>query len=102
MTVEVTRAGGKLFMPVVKHDAQGYGSAITYGRRYSLLTACGVAPEDDDGNTAAAAAPAKIIHTPTGTPIVAPERMSIIADVADAQAGPDRLGERDRVEETAA
>ena len=43
-----------------------------------------MAPEDDDGNTAAAAAPAKIIHTPTGTPIVAPERMSIIADVADA------------------
>lgn len=45
-------SGGKLFMPVVKHDAQGYGSAITYGRRYSLLTACGVAPEDDDGNAA--------------------------------------------------
>lgn len=39
-------------MPVSKHDAQGYGSAITYGRRYSLLTACGVAPEDDDGNGA--------------------------------------------------
>jgi hypothetical protein len=39
-----TYTGGKLFMPVVKHDAQGYGSAITYGRRYSLLTACGVAP----------------------------------------------------------
>jgi hypothetical protein len=45
-------SGGKLFMPVSKHDAQGYGSAITYGRRYSLLTACGVAPEDDDGNGA--------------------------------------------------
>lgn len=49
--------GGKLFLPVVKHDAQGYGSAITYGRRYSLLTACGVAPEDDDGNAAVAAKP---------------------------------------------
>lgn len=58
-------SGGKLFMPVVKQDAQGYGSAITYGRRYSLLTACGVAPEDDDGNQAVAAKPEKIIHTPT-------------------------------------
>lgn len=53
-----THALGKLFIPVSKHDAQGYGSAITYGRRYSLLTACGVAPEDDDGNAATAAKPA--------------------------------------------
>lgn len=50
-------AGGKLFMPVTKQDAQGYGSALTYGRRYSLLAACGVAPEDDDGNAATAAKP---------------------------------------------
>lgn len=79
-----TYTGGKLFMPVVKHDAQGYGSAITYGRRYSLLTACGVAPEDDDGNTATASAPEKIIHKPTGDPLIDPARMSIIADVADS------------------
>ena len=79
-----TYQGGKLFMPVQKHDAQGYGSAITYGRRYSLLTACGVAPEDDDGNTATAAAPEKIVHKPTGAPQVDPARMSIVADVADA------------------
>lgn len=54
-----TYSNGKLFIPVVKHDAQGYGSAITYGRRYSLLTACGVAPEEDDGNAASKAAPEK-------------------------------------------
>lgn len=76
--------GGKLFMPVQKHDAHGYGSAITYGRRYSLLTACGVAPEDDDGNTAASAAPEKIVHQPTGQPLIDPARLSLIADVADA------------------
>ena len=79
-----TYQGGKLFMPVAKHDAQGYGSAITYGRRYSLLTACGVAPEDDDGNQATAAKPEKIIHTPTGQPDVEPHRMAMIADVADS------------------
>lgn len=43
---------GKLRVPAVKHDAQGYGSALTYARRYSLMTACGIAPEDDDGNGA--------------------------------------------------
>ena len=43
---------GKLHVPAVKQDAQGYGSALTYARRYSLMAACGIAPEDDDGNNA--------------------------------------------------
>jgi len=43
---------GQLFVPANKHDAQGFGSALTYARRYSLMAACGIAPEDDDGNTA--------------------------------------------------
>lgn len=36
----------------VKADPQGLGSAATYGRRYALMAAVGVAPEDDDGNAA--------------------------------------------------
>ena len=47
---------GKLFLPCTKQDAQGYGSAITYARRYQLQTALGIAPEDDDGNAASASA----------------------------------------------
>jgi hypothetical protein len=43
---------GQLHVPASKHDAQGYGSALTYARRYSLMAACGIAPEDDDGNAA--------------------------------------------------
>lgn len=43
---------GKLHVPAAKQDPQGYGSALTYARRYSLMTACGIAPEDDDGNAA--------------------------------------------------
>lgn len=35
-----------------KPDPQGVGSAITYARRYALLSMCGVAPEDDDANAA--------------------------------------------------
>jgi hypothetical protein len=47
-----TLSGGKLHVPAAKQDAQGYGSALTYARRYSLMAACGIAPEDDDGNAA--------------------------------------------------
>lgn len=47
-----TISGGVLTVPATKHDAQGYGSALTYARRYSLMAACGIAPEDDDGNSA--------------------------------------------------
>ena len=43
---------GQLHVPASKQDAQGYGSALTYARRYSLMAACGIAPEDDDGNAA--------------------------------------------------
>lgn len=50
-----TLSGGRLFVPAAKNDPQGYGSALTYARRYSLLAACGIAPEDDDGNAATAA-----------------------------------------------
>lgn len=47
-----TMSAGKLHVPAAKQDPQGYGSAITYARRYSLMAACGIAPEDDDGNAA--------------------------------------------------
>jgi hypothetical protein len=55
---------GCLSVPVSKHDAQGFGSALTYARRYSLSAAFGVAPEDDDGNEAAKAAPQRESITP--------------------------------------
>lgn len=45
-------SAGKLHVPAAKQDPQGYGSALTYARRYSLMAACGIAPEDDDGNAA--------------------------------------------------
>jgi hypothetical protein len=48
---------GTLFVPANKRDAQGFGSALTYCRRYALMTAFGVPAEDDDGNAAARSAP---------------------------------------------
>ena len=53
-----TMSCGRLHVPASKQDAQGYGSALTYARRYSLMAACGIAPEDDDGNAASRRAPA--------------------------------------------
>lgn len=47
-----TMSSGPLHVPASKNDPQGYGSALTYARRYSLMAACGIAPEDDDGNAA--------------------------------------------------
>jgi hypothetical protein len=52
---------GIVHFPANKHDPQGFASCLTYARRYSLLSACGIAPEpekqnvsfaDDDGNAA--------------------------------------------------
>jgi hypothetical protein len=46
-----------LFVPASKIDAQGFGSAETYCRRYALCAMVGIAPDDDDGNAAAQSAP---------------------------------------------
>jgi hypothetical protein len=45
-------SGGILHVPAIKSDPQAFGSALTYARRYSLMATCGIAPEDDDGNSA--------------------------------------------------
>lgn len=44
-------------VPVSKSDAQGFGSAITYARRYAFAALVGIAPIDDDGHAATEAAP---------------------------------------------
>lgn len=58
---------------VGKQDMQGYGSAVTYARRYGLMSMAGIAPEDDDGN-AAAKAPPKAAAT------IAPEQFITLRD----------------------
>lgn len=46
-----------LVLKAVKADPQGAGSAVTYGRRYSLSAALGVAWDDDDDGNAASTPP---------------------------------------------
>lgn len=70
-------SGGSLFMPASKHDAQGFASALSYARRYSLMAACGIAPEDDDGNAATASAPPKApVKAAPKPPAAMPKQMS--------------------------
>ena len=65
VTTEIMHTSGEwirtdaLILKAVKADPQGAGSAVTYGRRYSLSAALGVAwDDDDDGNAASAPKPA--------------------------------------------
>lgn len=49
-----------LTLPVAKNDAQAFGSAETYARRYSLSAAFGITSDlDDDGNAASSNPPAQ-------------------------------------------
>jgi hypothetical protein len=73
-------SSGWIYLPASKHDAQGFGSALTYARRYSLMVACGIAPEDDDGNQAVKTAPVaapKAVPKPPAPPAppIPPKKM---------------------------
>lgn len=46
-------------VPLPKSDPQGYGSAATYARRYSLAAITGLYQDDDDGNAASNTKPAQ-------------------------------------------
>lgn len=56
-----------LDMPVSKTDAQGVGSAITYGRRYAYSATVNVASEEDDDANAAVSKPFKKAEKPPET-----------------------------------
>lgn len=51
-----SKTSSPCWLPVAKKDPQGYGSAITYARRYSLAAMLGISVDkDDDGNEASGA-----------------------------------------------
>lgn len=43
---------GGLYLPAPRDNPQGFGSAITYNKRYALTLFLGLATADDDGNSA--------------------------------------------------
>ena len=82
-----TISGGVLRVPAAKRDPQGFGSALTYARRYSLMAVCGIAPEDDDGNAATQA----VRRQRQPDPAQAPARLGAPAATQRAQAVTDRV-----------
>lgn len=64
---------GRYPLRPTKTDPQGYGSALTYARRYSITALLGVIAEDDDGNAAsvkpAPAKPAQASEQPKAAPV---------------------------------
>lgn len=81
-----TIRGGKLHVPAAKHDPQGYGSALTYARRYSLMAACGIAAEDDDGNAASTSKPAARPSQAKPSAKAAPADLMALLSALDAAA----------------
>ena len=75
-------SAGKCYVPASKNDAQGFGSAMTYCRRYGLLAAFGIAPEDDDGNAAINSPAAKVVK-------ISPDDVQVIKSLASTAAFDD-------------
>ena len=71
-------------IPVSKADAQGYVSAVTYGRRCALSALAGIAPEDDDGNAAVAG---------RGAPVNAAQLAELQAIAGEGRGAPLRVVE---------
>tara|TARA_R110002020_G_scaffold62246_1_gene166840 strand:+ start:232 stop:720 length:489 start_codon:yes stop_codon:yes gene_type:complete len=76
-------SAGKIFVPADKNNAQGFGSSMTYARRYSLSTATGIGAGikveetatvkptgfDDDGNAASVVKKAVVNKTENPNPL---------------------------------
>lgn len=76
---------GTLYVPANKKDAQGFGSALTYARRYALMTAFGVPAEDDDGNAAVRSAPRAAASNGNGAkPPITDQQRDMIQTLASA------------------
>ena len=80
-----------LALPVEKATAQGYGSGYTYGRRYGLAAAVGVAPDDDDDGNAASGKAAP-------SPKAEPPNIAALREKVEAKTKPSALTPWDRIQ----
>ena len=76
----------------VKADPQGYGSALTYARRYTIQAIVGVAADDDDDGNAASAAPSKPAHDELAEVIGKVKACNSLDDLKALKADCARLG----------
>lgn len=75
-----------------KADPQGYGSALTYARRYTIQAIVGVAADDDDDGNAASAAPSKPAHDELAEVIGKVKACNALDDLRALKADCARLG----------
>jgi hypothetical protein len=59
---------GTAIIPLGKEDPQGYGGALTYARRYALMSALGLKAADDDGETSVGRSLPQTQGTPRAKP----------------------------------
>lgn len=76
-------------VPLQKNDPQGFGSTLTYAKRYSLIAALGlVADEDDDGNKGTAPVketPKEPMKASVSQPVAPPkDKKNITAEIIKA------------------
>ena len=72
-------------VPVDRKSAQGYGSALTYARRYSLSLSLGVPTIDDDGEGASApTAPTTLFTYLIPDADMNPDKAKFMASVAES------------------
>lgn len=74
----------ELTMPLQKNDAQGYGSAATYSRRYALAAITGLYQADDDGTAAVQPAASKPMPKAVEKPaaLLTTDQVTAIEDAA--------------------
>jgi hypothetical protein len=70
----------RITMPVSKDDPQGYGSALTYARRYALGCMTGLVTEEDDDGNAASKPKYTICDAEVRKPAVAPAQSPVAVE----------------------
>jgi len=98
---------GPVPVPIDRENAQGFGSALTYAKRYSLAMACGVAAdEDDDGNAAAKnttgrkpQSVTKTVIQEEGIKVDEGKRTSYISLLTEAASAEDHAGMKELLDE---
>jgi hypothetical protein len=98
---------GPVPVPIDRENAQGFGSALTYAKRYSLAMACGVAAdEDDDGNAAAKnttgrkpQSVTKTVIQEEGIKVDEGKRSSYISLLTEATSAEDHAGMKELLDE---
>jgi len=98
---------GPVPVPIDRENAHGFGSALTYAKRYSLAMACGVASDsDDDGNAAAKNSTGrkpqsvtKTVIQEEGIKVDEGKRASYISLLTEATSAEDQAGMKELLDE---